>query len=236
MIDTPKSAKNWYLAHSFNSDYFDYNSSYLGKNYVLASIISDDLYFELKTRLSGEYLGTNLEVRVSKSGVTEYFLLFYKGRSNYDTKNPQINIGYLVFPIVNYTVDYEKYLNSEDYVPLTSLTISNLVVDTDINFFQGYNQKNQNFNNTGSFGYLIKNSNNEGFYSNPSMITYNGKFKYEYSSNSTYIISPIKDWTNYFNTNPNKYKYYSRTPSTWKFGISIMNQLSQLAKSAPKKK
>lgn len=224
MIDSPKSAKNWYLAHSFNTDNTgEYNTS-IGKSYVLASTISDDLYFEIKDRLGlFLYLGTNLRVDVEDSG-SVYYLLYYA--ANYNNTTKQYQIAYNKYRIQNYEIDYEPYLNSKKYIPLTSLTVANLDL-VNVNFLQGYNYTKQNFNNTGSFGTSI---NVETFDSQktvltyPTMQTYNGQFIYNYSNRNRYNSDNY--WTNTIGNIPKEtYKFNSRTPSTWAFGYKIKRDL-----------
>jgi len=233
-MHTPKSVKNWYLAHSFNTDNYTSIGSNDGKTYVLACDISLDLYFELKKYAGGSQgFGEkcNLKVEVY-SDTTLYYLIFY----SYSPKiYEQYKIGYNTFKIVNYPIDYEPYLNSKEYVPLTSLTVDNLDL-VNINYSQGYQQTNNNFNNIGSFGTKIEKY--PGSFitlgGHPNMQTYNGRFIYNFDSRYTEYNDG--SWLTALNINPSKYIYNSRTPSTWDFGYYIMQELEINGGEAKKNK
>ncbi len=227
MIDTAKDGKNWYLAHSFNRSNYS-NKTFIGNTYVLACYIPKKIIEALSPKSEGYYLGSNLAVSDNN-----YYLNYYTGY--YSNSRKQYNIGYRIFELINYTVNYEPFLNSNNYIPLDSLKLENININS-LDFYQALKEVNKNWVNLGSLGSEIvdDNSDRNTF---PKFISYNGRFIYAIASNFIYNLNDDTNFTNFYVNNPYiKSKYISRTPSTWDFGYSLMNKLELIKDTFNKSK
>lgn len=229
MIDTSKEVKNWYLAQSFNRKGFD-NIRDLGTKYQLACTIPQEVNDALNVQSSGEYLGSNLLVTIIGDS-TYYSLYYFKGY--YDQIDLQYAVGFTVYSLINYEVDYVPYLNSKVYVPLDTLTIDNVYLDNDL-FWQAYKEQRQNCITYGNLGASISNFDDVRV-TLPRFNTFSGKFIFYNASYNQYSLSDNKKFYNWFLSSSVYEKFISRTPSTWDFSYDLMYKIDNLPKDPSSK-
>jgi len=213
-MQTPPEVKNWYLIDSYNTIINNYKGEKLADNYRFGCIISQELIDILLSRQSSEqiYLGSNLSIGDKKNGEvieTTYELLFYTYYYDPETKN--YLVGRANYELINYSVEYQIYLNSKTYIPL-DITIDNINLNVIIS-----TQAIRQGKIIGSTR-VNYDSEKELFFSLTDI--YTDRIRKRYG------VSHTKNINFYYRTPVYIYNYLSRTPSTCVFACELVKKLS----------
>lgn len=212
-MQTPQEVKNWYLNDAYNST-LEYNDgTKLGFYYRFACTIPQNIIdLLLSKQATGQiYLGSNLGVLEDEN--TSYILFFYT--YFYDSYYKSYLVGRTQYDLINYSVDYKKYLKSCDYIPVI---IKSKNIDLSItSFTQAYKQGT----NIGALRIDLSTNNN---FATLDIYTKNKRSRY-FSQNFKGI--------NYYNLTPTFiYNFISTTPSVCKFANELLKQLKPSVSSS----
>ncbi len=190
MINNAADVKKWFLRNTYNTKTIRYDKL-TGQIYYIGAILSDQIknkILQFNGNKTLEYLGAVLSI--SDNSYTVY--VYLGGKAEYNG----YLVGYLQAELTNVTLDWQKYINSKDFIKI-DVPVENIIVTEAIT--QGFKNK-KIFTNIRA---VINNSN--------TVYAYNDLLCKKYRVRN---IDTIFDSKGYF-LEPNYFKYFylSKTPS-----------------------
>jgi hypothetical protein len=150
MIKNADDVKNWFLRNTYNTKTIRYDKL-TSQIYYIGAILSDEIknkILQYNGNNTLEYLGAVLAI--SENSYTIY--VYLGGKAEYNG----YLVGYLQANLNNVTLDWQKYINSKDFIKI-DVPVENIIVTETIT--QGFKNK-KIFTNTRA---LINNSNSYAY-------------------------------------------------------------------------
>ena len=147
MIKNADDVKNWFLRNTYNAKTISYDKL-TSQIYYIGAILSDQIkneILEFNGNKTLEYLGAVLAI--SENSYTIY--VYLGGKAEYNG----YLVGYLQANLNNVTLDWQKYINSKDFIKI-DVPVENIIVTENL----GASNTLPNINVSGGSNVIFRNS------------------------------------------------------------------------------